>query len=165
MLWYNISCTWVSAVSLRATVNWCMGCLIGLSDIVIECLIILTFSNCPLLVTKSVYLVTSCCRSCCWDRERSEDDKSKTELDDWVDVHHVLGVLLSTPVVKRFCAGVQCPIAIILNKITSAGPVLTTWITALLMLAIWLRVLEKGSGKENCQTNVVQLKQYRPPWL
>ena len=36
------------------------------------------------------------------------------------------GVLLSMPMVKRFCAGVQCPIVVLLYKVTSAGSVLTT---------------------------------------
>ena len=80
---------------------------------------VIVLPNCPSVVTnKSEYLLKSSCRLCCWDGERSEDDKSKTELDDWVDV---LGVLLSMPMVKRFCAGVQCPIAVFLYKVTRAS--------------------------------------------
>ena len=101
-------------MSLSATGNRCMGCLIGPCDVEIECLTMLVLPNCPSVVTnKTEYLLKSCCRSCCWDRERSEDDKSKTELDDWVDV---LGVLLSMPMVKRFCAGVQCPIKVFFTR-------------------------------------------------
>lgn len=36
------------------------------------------------------------------------------------------GVLLSMPMGKRFCARVQCPIAVFLYKVTSSGPVFTT---------------------------------------
>ena len=65
-----------------------MGCLTGSSDVVIECLAMLVLPNCPSVVTnKSEYLFKSCCRSCCCDGERSEDYKSKAELNDWLEYY------------------------------------------------------------------------------